>query len=70
MSQDSELLYDEPDQWPHGTLSFTKIPEERSHTSEHIRRSFCIPSNFNCPNFLTLCFMPFHMIIQGLMRDH
>ncbi|XP_034235524.1 sorting nexin-21 isoform X1 [Thrips palmi] len=37
MSQDSELLCDEPDQWPRGTLSFTKLPEERSHTSEHIQ---------------------------------
>ncbi|KAK3915139.1 Sorting nexin-21 [Frankliniella fusca] len=37
MSQDSEQLYDEPDQWPHGTLSFTKLPEEWSRTSEHIQ---------------------------------
>lgn len=37
MSQDSELLHDEPDQWPHGTLSFSKPAEEQSHTSEHIQ---------------------------------
>ncbi|KAE8737854.1 hypothetical protein FOCC_FOCC016684 [Frankliniella occidentalis] len=37
MSHDSEQLHDEPDQWPHGTLSFTKLPEEWSRTGEHIQ---------------------------------